>query len=457
MRKLLIVLAVLVVLGLAAFLASPLNRIYLPTATGISAKQACSLHFVSGLSLERARALYIDPLLEPALPVLRVSVDEGRRQARASLIGLYRQTAVFRQGLGCTLVHDESAFDQSLSVPESGTFDALEEDAAHRTAWFKPGKLEAALDAAFAEPAGAGRNTLAVVVLHRGRLVAQRYAEGIGPGTPLHGWSMTKSVIAALAGALIERGDIQLDQSGIVDSPQLDDITLEHLLRMTSGLAMAERADGFDPNSDMLFTEGDMAAWAAGRERAHEPGTHWQYMSGNTILAARRLQDELGNTLPDQSHGLRSLLFDPIGIQTAVMEVDHRGTFQGSSYLYAGAHDWARLAQLFLQDGVWDSRRVLAEGWVERVSRSMHGAREDAYGLGFWLGHPDEAAPRGIFYMSGFQGQYAFIVPSHDLVIVRLGATNRTGTGVFELVMAVIDALKEAGGEVPDWRPVQSN
>ncbi|MEE4304127.1 MAG: serine hydrolase [Wenzhouxiangella sp.] len=457
MRKLLIALIVLVVVGLAVFLASPLNRVYLPTATGISAKQACSLHFVSGLSLERARSLYIDPLLEPALPVLRVSIDEDRRQASASLLGLYRQTAVFRQGLGCTLVHDESRFDRSLAVPGSGGFEPLNEDSAHRSAWFEPGALDAALDSAFEEPAGGGRNTLAVVVLHRGRLVAQRYADGIGPDTPLHGWSMTKSVIAALAGAMDERGHIRLQEPGIPDSPRLGDVTLEHLLRMTSGLAMEERADGFDPNSDMLFTEGDMAGWAARREQAHAPGTHWQYMSGNTILAARRLQDELGDSLPEQVRGLRSLLFEPIGIQTAVMEVDQRGTFQGSSYLYATAHDWARLAQLFLQDGVWGSRRVLAEGWVDRVSRSTDGAREDAYGLGFWLGHPDEAAPAGIFYMNGFQGQYAFIVPSHDLVIVRLGATNRTGTGVFELVMAVIEALKEAGGEVPDWRPVQSN
>lgn len=447
MRKLLIVLAALVIVGFAVFLASPVNRIYLPTATGISAKQACSLHFVSGMSLERARSLYIDPLLEPALPILRISIDEDRRQARSSLIGLYQQTAVFRDGLGCTLVHDESRFDRSIAVPDSGAFEPLVEDAAHRVAWFEPGALDAALDTAFEEPPGGGRNTLAVVVLHEGRLVAQRYADGIGPGTPLHGWSMTKSVIAALAGALSERGDIRLDEPGIGDSPQSADITLEHLLRMTSGLDIEERADGFDPNSDMLFTEGDMAEWAAQRERVHVPGSHWQYMSGNTVLAARRLQNELGDSLPEQTRALRSLLFDPLGVQSALMEVDQRGTFQGSSYLYAGAHDWARMAQLFLEDGVWDSRRVLAEGWVDRVSRSTDGSREDAYGLGFWLGHPDSGAPPGVFYMSGFQGQYAFIVPSHKLVIVRLGATNGTGTGVFELVMTVIDALKASASD----------
>lgn len=444
MRKFLIAFLGLVLLGLLVFLVSPVNRIYLPTATGISAKQACSLHFVSGMPLERARALYLDPLLEPALPVLRVSLDTGRSQATASLLGLYRQTAVHRPGLGCTLVHDEGQFDRTLSVPESDAFEPLAFASGHRASRFDEAAVESALDKAFSEPSGGGRNTLAIAVLHDGRLVAERYADGIDGGTPLHGWSMAKSVTTALAGVLAERGRVSLDDAVLVGRSDDATVTLEHLLRMTSGLAMEERADGFDPNSDMLFTEGDMAAWARAREAPHPPGAHWQYMSGNTVLAARALQDELGQGLPNQVRGLRSMLFDPIGVQSAVMEVDQSGTFQGSSYVYAGAHDWARLAQVFLQQGVWNGRSVLADGWVETVSRTTDGAREGAYGMGFWLGHPDAKAPRGIFYMSGFQGQYAVIVPSHDLVVVRLGATNGTGTGTFALVLDLIAALDAA-------------
>jgi CubicO group peptidase (beta-lactamase class C family) len=441
MRKILLILVGLVLAGLVVFLASPIHRIYLPTATGISAKQACSLHFVSGMTLERARELYIDPLLEPALPVLRMSVDPGRNQARASLLGLYRQTAVHRPGLGCTLVHDGAAFDRALAVPEQGAFSPLEPASAHRAAHFDEVAVETALDDAFAGAGGSGRNTLAIAVLHQGRLVAERYAEGIGPGTPLHGWSMAKSATTALAGALAERGDVALADPILPGQGDGPAVTLEHLLRMTSGLAMEERADGFDPNSDMLFTEADMAAWAGLRDRPHAPGAHWQYMSGNTVLAARALQDKLGDDLREQVRGLRSLLFDPIGVHSAVLEVDESGTFQGSSYLYAGAHDWARLAQLFLQDGVWQGRRVLAEGWVDTVTRTTDGSREGAYGMGFWLGHPDASAPDGIYYMSGFQGQYAVIVPSHELVVVRLGATNGTGTGTFKLVLDLISAM----------------
>lgn len=448
MRKFLVGLLVVAAIAMIVFLASPVHRIYLPTATGISAKQVCSLHFVSGFSVDRARALYIDPLLEPALPVLRVAVEPDRHQAHASLLGLYGRTAVFRPGLGCTLVHDESRFDRELAVPEPDSFEPLPVDPAHRAARFDEDALASALDQAFAEPGG--RNTLAVAVLHEGRLVAERYADGIGPVTPLHGWSMTKSVMTALAGALVHRGVVEPAQPGIPGAEELHDITLEQLLRMTSGLALAERNDGFDPNSDMLFTEGDMAAWAANRERLFAPGAVWSYMSGNTVLAARSLQDELGGTLAAQVRGLREILFDPLGIQSAVVEVDQAGTFQGSSYMYASAHDWARLAQLFLQDGTWDGRRILADRWIEAVTRSTTGAREDAYGMGVWLGHPDVDAPDGIYYMNGFQGQYAFIVPSHDLVIVRLGATNGTGTGSFELVLDVIEAIRPGSSMAED-------
>lgn len=442
MRKLLLVVLLFAAIGSIAFLASPVNRIYLPTATGFAAKQACSLHFVSGLSLERARAMYIDPLLEPALPVLRVALDEDRREVRTSLIGLHGRTAVHRPGLGCSLVHDPGAFDRTLALPDPDPFETLRLDAAHRAAQFDEAALTEAIDAAFSEPDGGGRNTLAVAVLHDGRLVAERYAEGVGPATPLHGWSMTKSAMALLAGVLAREGRIDLDQAGIPGADDDPPISLDHLLRMTSGLDIEERADGFDPNSDMLFTETDMAAWAAARDRLHPPGAHWQYMSGNTVLAARVLQDALGDSLPEQIRGLRENLFDPLGIQTAVLEVDQAGTFQGSSYLYAGTHDWARLAQLVLQDGVWNGERVLAEGWVDLIDTPTAGSREAAYGLGFWRGHPDSAAPEGIVYMDGFQSQRAVIVPSHRLVIVRLGATNFTSSGTAQLVMDVIGARR---------------
>lgn len=463
MKRIVILLLVLaLVTGGVIFTRTGLHRIYLPTATGITAKQVCSLHFVSGFTPQRARALYVDPLLGDAARL--VSATVGENEVRSNLLGfLYGQRAVFREGIGCTLVHDGRDFDETLSLPWDRPFEAMTLDAAHRDAVFDTHALEAAIDQAFAEPEGGGRNTLAVVVLHEGRLVAERYGDGVTPATPLHGWSMTKSLAATLAGAMVHRGEITLQAQAITDeevleeTPQKGEITLEHLLRMTAGLRLDERNDGTDPNSQMLFTQSDMAAWAARQPLVHEPGTHWQYMSGQTVLATRAMQDALPGPMIEDLAAVRARVFAPLAMHSAIFETDEAGTLQGSSYMYAAAQDWARMGQAYLDDGLApDGTRVFGPGFDEIVAtHTVGGTREGAagdrdYGLGFWLGHPSVEALSGTVYMGGFQGQRAFIVPDADLVVVRLGATNFADDGTFALLANVFAALR------PQMDPVEA-
>jgi len=462
MKRAILVLAVLAIAaGLFVFTRTGIHRIYLPTATGITAKQVCSLHFVSGFSPQRARALYVDPLLGDAARFVSARV-EGR-EVRSNLLGvLYAQRAVYREGIGCTLLHDGADFDESLTLPTGRQFEPMTLDTAHRDAVFDTAALDRAIAEAFAEPDGGGRNTLAVVVLHEGRLVAERYGGGVTAATPLHGWSMTKSLAATLAGAMAERGEITLDTQAITDpevldeTPEKGDITLEHLLRMTAGLKLDELNDGTDPNSDMLFTEPDMAAFAARQPLVHTPGEHWQYMSGQTVLATRAMQDALPGPMAEDLAAVRERIFEPARMDSAVFETDEAGTLQGSSYMYASAQDWARLGQLYLDDGLApDGTRVLPEDWGDIVStRTIGGTREGAagdrdYGLGFWLGHPGVEALADSYYMGGFQGQRTFIVPDRDLIVVRLGATNFADDGSFALVANVFAALR------PEMEPVQ--
>lgn len=453
--KRIVIIALVIVLGAGLFLfsRSSTSRIYLPTATGITAKQVCSLHFVSGLAPERARALYVDPLLGDAARF--VSAKVGDNDVRSSLLGfLYGQRAVYRDGIGCTLVQDGRDFDESLALPMERGFEAMTLDTAHRDTAFDTALLDQAIEEAFAEPEGGGRNTLAIVVLHEGRLVAERYGDGINASTPLHGWSMTKSLAATLAGAMVQRGEITLDTPAITDpevleqAPEKGGITVEHLLRMTAGLKLDERNDGTDPNSQMLFTQADMAAWAARQPIVHEPGEHWQYMSGQTVLATRAMQDALPGGLAEDLAAVRARVFEPLSMYSAAFESDEAGTLQGSSYMYASAQDWARLGQLYLDDGLApDGTRVLPSDWDEIVASPTPGATRPGaegdrdYGLGFWLGHPSVDALSGAYYMGGFQGQTAYIVPEHDLVVVRLGATNFTDSGRFELAANVAAAL----------------
>jgi CubicO group peptidase (beta-lactamase class C family) len=422
---------------------SVLGRIYLPSGTGITAKQVCSLVFVSGLDPERSQALYTDPLLGPALPLVNVSVDEAAREAQASVLGLaWRQRAVYREGLGCTLVHGSGAFDASLSLPARPA-DTAQPDAAHRDAHFDAAALDAALDGAFTED---GRNTLAVVVMHQGRIVAERYADGVTHETALHGWSMTKSLAATMAGVLVQRGLIDIHAPGqvpVLAAAGRPEITVDHLLRMTGGLAGYEGNDGTDPTSEMLFTQSDMAMFAATRERLAAPGERWDYQSGNTILAGSALEPYLGDTPADEIATIREWLFEPLSMNTAVLEADESGTQKWSSYMYASARDWARLGQLYLNGGrAPDGTQIIPETWADYVSEPTPGS-DGQYGSGFWMFESD--LPEGHMSMSGFQGQFAFIIPAEDLVVVRLGATNYQSSGAFNLALAVVAARRASG------------
>ncbi len=421
---------------------SDVGRIYIPSGIGITAKQACSMTFVSRLDTDFARSIYTAPLLGDIDAQVSVNVDREAQEVTASAFGLFSKRAVYREGLGCTLVHGTGEFDPDANlVPMIA--EPLQLDAEYRDANFDTAALEAGLDAAFADD---GRNTLAVVVLHDGRLIAERYADGVDYTTPLHGWSMTKSLAATMAGVLTQRGLIDVDAEGQV--PALveagrPEITVDSLLRMAGGLAGYEYNDGTDPNSDMLFTESDMATFAATREQIAAPGERWDYQSGNTILAGSALEVHLGDTPEDEIATIREWLFEPLGMAHSVLEPDEAGTLQWSSYMYASAQDWAKLGQLYLDGGqAPDGTQLIPENWIEYVNERTPGSG-DRYGSGYWM--YDVGLPEDNFMMNGFQGQLGYIIPSENLIVVRLGATNFQHDGSPELVEAIIAAkLAEA-------------
>ncbi|MEM9169068.1 MAG: serine hydrolase [Pseudomonadota bacterium] len=421
---------------------SDLGQIFLPTGTGITAKQICSLHFVSGLTPERARRLYTTPLLGDADQLVSVSVDAEKREVRTSVLGLLaHQRAVFREGLGCTLVHGSGAFDPDAALPPPPGADPLQLDTAHRDAHFNADALAAAMDDAFKDD---GRNTLGVAVLHDGRLIAERYADGIDETTPLHGWSMTKSLAVTVAGALTQRGLIDVRSEAQVPAlvaAERPEITIDNLLRMTGGLAGYELQNGSDPVSDMLFTESDMATFAATRDQIAPPGERFDYQSGNTILAGEGFEEFLGETPDEEIATLRQWLFEPLGMSHTILETDESGTLQWSSYMYASARDWARLGQLYLDGGrAPNGAQIIPENWIDYVTDPTPGS-DGNYGAGFWL--YDVGLPDDKFMMNGFQGQGGFVVPSEGLVVVRLGATNYRQDGGAALTAAVIAAKRD--------------
>jgi len=417
---------------------STLGKIYLPSGTGLTAKQTCSLTQVSGLDADQAHALYIEPILGAAGDFISVSIDETAGTVTSSIPGgLFKQTAVYREGIGCTLVHDPDSFQAGLSAPLPGDPDPMVLDSTWRDSHFDVEALNAAMDRAFTED---GRNTLATLVLHEGRLIAERYAEGVTSQTPLHGWSMTKSTAATFAGVLVQRGLLDIEAPGQIPAmveAGRPEATVDDMLRMTGGLDGFEINDGTDPNSEMLFTQTDMATYAANRNILHAPGTQWSYQSGNTVMAGSAMEEHMGEDIVSEIETLREWLFEPLGMHHSILEPDQEGTLQWSSYMYASARDWARMGQLYLDNGRVGDQQIIPANWINYVGTPTV-TSDGYYGSGFWLNEP--GLPADTVIMRGFQQQWTFIIPSENLVVLRMGATLGSNGGAPEFAQAVIAA-----------------
>jgi CubicO group peptidase (beta-lactamase class C family) len=445
----------------------------LQVGAGFTARVLCSLVFDSGMEADRVFDDYVAHMLGPAYRLADFEVDREARAVEGR--GLYRTArALHREGLGCTLVADRDP--QRLRAAAVPRHRAREAPSSHAP-WPNgrggigdvPARLAQqlapALAEAFGEPEAASggprRQTTAVAVAWRGRLVAERYAPGISPTTPLLSWSMAKSVLATLVGIAIEEGRLALNAPAPVPEWQQEgdprrEVTVDQLLRMSSGLAFDEHYGAINDVSVMLFTRADAGAFAAGMPLAHPPDSVWSYSSGTSNILARLLRDHFGGDLASMVRWSRERLFDPIGMDSAFIETDASGSFVGSSFAFASARDWARFGQLHLQDGVWNGRRILPEGWVDYVRTPTPRAERGRYGAHWWLnaGDPDDPAvrdwptlPRDVYAARGMSGQYVVVVPSADLVVVRLGLAQAEGDALHGIerlvgrVLAVVEAV----------------
>ena len=394
-------------------------------AAGYAAKAACSNLFVAGRDLPSVLAEDLQ-----GIPGVAIEVDEAERRVRARAHDTWRE-AVYQPGLGARLLHPRGKLELPPAPVEARP--PLDWPRGEGT----PG-LEAALDEAFAErDPRRPRRTRAVVVIHRGELVAERYGPGFGPDSRLLGWSMTKSLVNALVGVLAQRG--VLDVHAPLGAPEWTSsdpraaITWDQCLRMSSGLRFWEQY--WNPASHvatMLFDQPNAAAYAAELPLVAEPDTHWSYASGTSNLLARALFHALSGDRAAYQALPREGLFEPLGMRSALMETDAAGHFVGSSFSYATARDWARFGQLYLQDGAWDGQQILPPGWVADTVRPTPAAPLGEYGRHFWLnaGNGRRPAkrlyptlPADAFFARGHEEQSVSIIPSREAVIVRLGQT----------------------------------
>ncbi|MDQ0463761.1 CubicO group peptidase (beta-lactamase class C family) [Caulobacter ginsengisoli] len=440
---------------------------FVATGTGLVSHQLCSEVFIGGRDPETAYSQALAPLLGPMSGLTRWRIDRRAGTAEASLAGAGRQRAVYRGGLGCVRADDGPAWAGAMAArtprPEAlpMTPPLLAAIAGAEVVEPQNPALQAAVDRAFAEPArGPRHNTQAVVVVRHGRIIAERYAHGIGPETPLTGWSMSKSLTNAMVGVLVRQGRLSVTAPAAISEwagkgDPRGAITLEQLLRMESGLdggqsLRASLGNGFDPAAQVLFDEPDMGAYAARRRLKAPPGSVFAYTDISYALVSRIVRDASGGDAAGVMAMARRELFEPLGMSRVTLEFDAAGTPLGGSHFWAPARDWARLGLLYLNDGMVGGRRILPEGWVEWSTRQTPGSGQVGYGAGFWTNRgASEGASRRIgwgmpadaYLAKGSFGQHVVIVPSADLVVVRMGPSFDRWNEIDEVSRLVKDVI----------------
>lgn len=447
----------IIALGIVSYAVYYLSQA-LPIVAGYGAKNLCSCVFVANRDPKQV----ITQELGAAL--VNLGTYEAHYEdssATGSVFGMSKRKAIYRKGVGCTLVSEiteEELRNQKINLAKKP---ALNQDT---IAWPSGNKITDSLynkieelnkvvDAAFAEPDTANpENTRAVIIIKNGKILAEKYAASFNEQTKLIGWSMTKTITNAIVGVLVKQGKLKTEEPAPVAEWKEDDrkkITLHNLLQASSGLAWQEIYGGPSTATNMLFRRKDAGAFAAQSKQEVAPNTKWYYSSGTTNIISRITKQTIGienyHAFPYQE------IFYKIGAYSMVIEPDASGTFVGSSFSYATARDWARFGLLYLNDGVWNNEQILPDGWVKYSTTAADAAPQGEYGAQIWLNagnknNPNDKrfpeVPNDMYLMDGFEGQSVVMIPSRNMVIVRLGLSQKKEFDLNAFVSQVLKVIK---------------
>ncbi|MEM7329305.1 MAG: serine hydrolase [Pseudomonadota bacterium] len=436
-------------------------------AAGYKALFTCSGYFSAGQSLaeiaeNELSGIYVDyrPLMDQ---VGDASIDENAKSVLVAFDGaLPPRTAAWRPGIGCSLLPVGASADMtswlpsftnmpSLDEPDNST--ALGDNVTLTENTFALDLLGVPVSFAFdGNTYGAGTRTSAVLVLHKGQLVAEQYARGIDRTTPQRTWSVAKSLTSTVIGAAVWQGILGLDNEAVISAfnkggdPRRE-ITLRHVLNMASGL----ESNNPGSRTDRLYFGGaSIADTLSNRSLEAHPGTRFKYSNVDTLIAMRALREALADDSRYRAFPYTDLLHK-IGARHTVLETDWHGDYMSSSQVWMTARDMARLGQLYLQDGMWGDERLLPPDWFDFVTTPAEAQPQGDFGYAgsFWLMQGADGAPRDAFAGLGNRGQHMVIVPSRDLVIVRRGF-DVAGEPRFEIaqltrdIVAAFDAAERA-------------
>jgi len=397
--------------------------------TGYAAKNLASGIFVAGRS---QKELEENDLNFSFIKYANNIVDYNKKEVVSHFLW-NKSKAIYIKGFGCVLIRDYSekeirnrSYNIVPSLPENPdtiTWPMGDKIADTIPIGIDMIKLHSVMNKIMSDTIPF-KGTYGCMVIYKGQIIAEEYKKGFNRQTKFLGWSMGKSFVNSLIGLRSEEGKININSPLNLKEWRKDDrknITLNNLMHMNSGLKWNEDYGALSDVTFMLYKKGNMGNYTAQRPLKNKPDSVWNYSSGATNLACMIFRRSFANDSSYYSYP-RKELFNKTGMKSVVLEVDASGTFVGSSYVYASLRDYARYGLLYLNRGVFMGHHVLSSSWIDYTLIPASGS-EGKYGAYFWLNlsgdKPD--IPKDSYRCDGFNGQYIFIVPSMNLVVVRTG------------------------------------
>jgi CubicO group peptidase (beta-lactamase class C family) len=418
--------------------------------SGFSAKSIASGHFLDNRSKDLIEKTDNDIDL---IDLAKNQINDVEKFATASVYGLKERKAIYREGLGATLINDDFDVSKPYDVPKRTILNTnltfpygnLEpKDTVFSNIDYA--KLSKAVANAFDTNNQKLKRSRSVLVIYKDKIIAEKYDKGFNKNSRILGWSMTKSITATYFGILQKQGKIDINKPAPIKEWQKDsrkNITINNLLQMNSGLEWEEKYDKICDATKMLFQAEDVTKSQIGKQFVGKPNQTWNYSSGTTNLLSGIIRNQF-KTHQEYIDFWYSSLINKIGMNSMIVEQDMAGNFIGSSYGWATTRDWSKLGLLYLHKGNWNGEQIFDESWSKYVSKPTNGSKGD-YGAHFWLnaGNRFPNAPKDIYSCNGFQGQMVFIIPSHDMVIVRMGLKEqKDGFDFNGLLKGVLGSFK---------------
>ena len=426
-----------------------LNYPKLNIISGFAAKNMASNRFIAARTVE---SVTVNDHNVPMIKFADVEVHED--EVAATVYGLMERKSVCSDGLGCVLINDDfdineinykpnrTKIENGLPFPygNNDPMDTIFENIDYQ-------QIEKAVDGAFEN--AEVQKTRIVLVAYKNHILVEKYVDGFNKDTPILGWSMTKSVLATIYGILQHQGKIdmdyrpfkELDLTGLLGKDPRDLIPLDDLLRMQSAMEWNEDYNSISDVTKMLFMASDMTKSQINTAYTLDSPRVWNYSSGTTNLLSGILRKQF------KSHQAYlnfpySALIDKIGMHSMIIETDMAGNFVGSSYGWANTRDWAKFGILHLNKGHWNGEQLFGPEWIDYITKPT--AQSDGtYGAHWWLNakgkYPD--VPRDLYSANGYQGQYVFVIPSKNLVIVRTGLAEDPEFDINEFLKGIVDAI----------------